>query len=429
MKLWRNWSGLVEARPAGFHRPGSLEALRRVVREATARGHTVRPVGQGHSFTPLCASEQVMVSLERLQGVESVDTAARVATAWAGTRLKELGEALARLGLAMENLGDINHQSIAGAVSTGTHGTGAALGSLSTQVVGLTLVTAEGEVVECSPEQEPELFQAARLSLGALGVVAQVRLRLVPAYRLRLVRRSLSLEECLAHLEQARTRHRHYEFFWFPHSDQVQTKEMDVTEAPARSRSRAWLEELVVENALFLLANETCRLRPELCASVSRLSGRLASKGEAVGPSHTVFATSRLVRFQEMEYAVPVERGAACLRELVEFIRRQQVPVYFPLEYRFVKGDDIPLSPMYGRDSALIAVHQYQGMEWRSYFEGAEAIFRNHGGRPHWGKHHWQTAATLRPLYPRWEHFQQVRERLDPHGRFLNPYLRRLLLG
>lgn len=428
-KTWRNWSGAVVAHPSGFLQPESVDALKAALREASAQGRTVRVVGSGHSFPPLCATDETMVSLEALRGLESVDEGAREAVVWAGTNLRELGTLLASHGLAMENLGDINKQSLGGALGTGTHGTGVELGILSTQAAAMTLVTASGDEVTCSEDASPELLQAARVSLGALGVVTRVRLRLLPAYRLRLTRRNLGLEECLAGLDEARARHRHYEFFWFPHSDRVMTKAMDLTdETPHGVGVGRWFSEMVMENAVFGAVSRACRLRPAWCAPVSRLSAKLASEGVLAGQSHALFATPRLVRFQEMEYAVPVERGPDCLRELSEYITRERLPVHFPVEYRFVRGDDVFLSPAHGGDRAFIAVHQYRGMPLEPYFSGAEAIFRNHGGRPHWGKLHTQTAETLKHLYPRWDDFQRVREQLDPEGRFLNPYLRRLFL-
>jgi FAD-linked oxidoreductase len=428
-RTWRNWSGAVEAHPAGFLTPTSVDALKAALRDAAAKRGTVRVVGSGHSFPPLCATDETMVSLEALHGIESVDAPAREAVVWAGTNLRELGTLLASHGLAMENLGDINKQSLGGALGTGTHGTGMGLGILSTQAAEMTLVTASGDEVMASESASPELLQAARVSLGALGVVTRVRLRLLPAYRLKLTRRNLGLEECLAGLDAARAGHRHYEFFWFPHSDRVMTKAMDLTDEPPHGLGVGrWFNEMLVENALFGAVSRACRMRPAWCAPVSRLSARLASEGELAGQSHALFATPRLVRFQEMEYAVPVEKGPDCLRELSEYITREKLPVHFPVEYRFVRGDDVYLSPAHGGDRAFIAVHQYRGMPLEPYFSGAEAIFRNHGGRPHWGKLHTQSAATLKQLYPRWDDFQRVREQLDPEGRFLNPYLRRLFL-
>ncbi|MBF5045828.1 FAD-binding protein [Aggregicoccus sp. 17bor-14] len=424
---WRNWSGSVVAHPAEVHRPDSLEALQQVVRGAAARGLCVRVAGSGHSFTPLVATDAVLLSLERLTGLERVDRERCEATVWAGTPLHVLGRLLAAEGLAMENLGDIDRQSLAGALSTGTHGTGLGFGSLSTQVVGLTLVTAQGELVECSGQERPELFKAAAVSLGSLGVIARVRLRLVPAFRLQCARRTESLERCLDTLLETARAHRHFEFFWFPHTDRVSVKALDVTEAPARGHGVGHrVKDLVLENAAFWLLSEAVRRKPARAAGASRLCARLAAEDRSVGASHRVFATPRHVRFQEMEYALPLEAGPAALRELSELVLRERVPVHFPVEFRLVKGDDLWLSPMHGRDSALVAVHQYRGMPYGDYFEQAEALLRRHGGRPHWGKLHTLEAHSLAPLYPRWEDFQRVRRELDPAGTFLNAHLRRL---
>lgn len=427
-RRWHNWSGAVEAHPAEVLRPTSLEELREAVRGAAARGRTVRAVGSGHSFPPLCATDEAMLSLEGLSGVVRLAPGAREADVWAGTRLAELGAALHLHGVAMENLGDIDRQSLAGALSTGTHGTGAGLGVLASQVLALTLVDAGGELVECSPTHEPSLFHAAQVSLGALGVLARVRLRLEPAYRLELEKRTLGLEECLERLPELARTHRHFEFFWFPHSERVMAKLMDRTDqpAPAEKGLARWVDEVLVENGLLWLASEACRLVPSLSAAVGRLSARVAGEATVVDWSHRLFATPRLVRFQEMEYALPREAGPDALRELVRYIARERVQVHFPVEFRLVRGDDAWLSPAYGRDSAFIAVHQYRGRPLEPYFPRAEAILRAHGGRPHWGKLHSLTARELAPLYPRWEDFHAQRRRLDPRGRFLNPYLRRL---
>ena len=427
MTGWSNWSGEVRCGPVAIERPRSLEELVAVVRRTAAAGRNLRVTGSGHSFTPLVATDGVLLSLDNASGDVPVDRDAMVASIPGGMRLRALGEALFSRGVAMTNLGDIDAQTLAGALATGTHGTGVGLGSLSTQLAGLTLVTAAGEVVTCEAEREPEIFQAARVSLGALGVTWRVQLKVVPAYRLRYVRKGLDLEECLSHIPEL-SAHRHFEFYWFPHTRRVDAKTMDVTdETPSADGLGRWLNDVVLENGAFGLLCEACRLAPRLTAPVSRLCARLVSEGTRVGPSHRIFATPRLVRFVEMEYAVPVERGADCLREIRRYVEEARVRVHFPVEFRFVKGDDVWLSPAHGRDSAYIAVHQYRGMAYQEYFSAVEAIFRNHRGRPHWGKLHTRTAGDLAALYPMWEHFHAVRRRLDPGGLFLNPYLRTLL--
>jgi FAD-linked oxidoreductase len=424
-----NWSRLVRFTPARVERPADVAGIVAAVR-GSAGGAGLRVVGGAHSFTPLIETEGTLVSLDRFQGVDAVDRAAGRAVVRGGTRLRRLNADLAAAGVALENLGDIDRQSIAGAVSTGTHGTGLSLGSLSTQVEAMELVTGAGEVVECSPDRDPELFRAAQVSLGALGVIARLTLRVVPEYRLRYRRHREPLEECLARLPERRAAHRHLEFYWFPHSDVVQVKVHDPTDEPARPRRvRRLLEGMLVDNLGFGLLCGLCRMRPALSASVSRFFARAAGTGTDVDRSDRVLVSRRLVRFQEMEYSLPVEEAPAALRALKEWIAAERAPVCFPLEFRYVKADEAFLSPSFGRDSAYVAVHAFRGMEFRRYFDAAEAIFRGHGGRPHWGKLHTLGARELAPLYPCWERFQQARRRMDPGGAFLTPYLRRLLDG
>lgn len=426
-KEWRNWSGSVRFRPERILYPGSVEEVAKIIRQAADESKQIRVVGSGHSFTPLVPTDDILLSLDRLRGLEEVDKERGLVTVRAGTKLKELGELLLRHGLAQENLGDIDAQSIAGAISTGTHGTGIDFGILSTQVAALTLVTASGEVIECSPDRHPELFKAAQVSLGSLGVIVRVTLRVLPRYQLHYRSGRMSLEECLDHLDRYRHEHRHFEFFWFPHTDFVQVKFMDKTDQAA-STGGLWsrFSKLVLENGVFWLLSEGARLVPRLCPSISRLSAWGVPTVEEVGDSHRLFATPRLVRFNEMEYGIPAEKLPEVMREIRDCVNLLRFAVHFPVECRYVKGDDIWLSPAYGRDTAFIAVHMYRGMPHESYFSAVEAIFRCHGGRPHWGKMHSLTAEELSRLYPRWNDFRRIRDEQDPEGRFLNSHLRAL---
>lgn len=427
MKTIRNWSGLVRCHPQEYAEPRDVEELQRVLRHAAANGRTVRVIGSAHSFTRLIETGGTMVSLDGLQGMVDVDAAAREATVWAGTKLWRLNALLDEHGLAMENLGDINVQAIAGAVSTGTHGTGIDYGVLATQVAGLRLVTAAGEVLDCDETQNAEVFKAAAVSLGALGVIAQVRLRLVPGYKLRYVRRRETFEAAAARAAEYRRENRQFEFYFFPYTDTVQLKFLNETDAAVSHRGvMKWFEDVLLENAVFGAMSRACRMRPAWCPAVSRLAARLVTEGDEVGVGHRVLSTKRYVRFNEMEYSLPAENGIACVRAIKEFIVAKKIAVHFPIEFRYVKGDDIWLSPAHGRDTACISIHQYVGMPFDEYFRGAEAIFREHGGRPHWGKLHNLKAAELAPLYPRWEDFHAIRRRLDPEGLFLNAYLREM---
>lgn len=393
---WSNWSGSVACRPRQLLAPQSEDEVADVVRRAAARGHVVRVAGAGHSFTPLCATDDVLLSLDRLCGIESAD--ARGAWIRAGTRIRDLGGPLAELDLALENQGDVDAQTIAGAVSTGTHGTGATLGSISTQLAALRMVTAGGDVLEFSPQFDAETFRAAQVSLGALGVITAVRLRLLPLYRLHEQVRREPLAQCLENLDERIRGNRHFEFFWYPADDTASTKALQPSELPPGDD------------------------RPTRGATSN-------APRERIDTSWRIFPTVRDTRFNEMEYSVPAERGVECFLEVRELVRTKHASVTWPVEYRSVAADDIFLSPAQGRASVALSIHQPAERPYAEYFADAEKIFRRHQGRPHWGKIHNLAAADLAGLYPHWRTFQAVRARLDPAGRFLNDHLRRLLAG
>jgi len=398
-----------------------------MVEEFGRDGRHVRVVGSGHSFTPLVQTDDILMSLDNLQGVEEIDAEHGRVTVLGGTKLKHLGDVLFAYGLAQENLGDINVQSIAGAISTGTHGTGVRFGSLATQVEGLTLVTASGELLECSPEHNPDIFKAAQVSLGTLGVIAKVTLRVVPAKRLHYTGQRKKLAECLTHLEQYKQENSHFEFFWFPYTEWVQAKFLNETaEPPSKNTFWGTFNKIVLENWVYWLLSECNRLAPGLSKTVCNISASSIASIDEINYSHLLYATPRMVRFQEMEYNIPAEHTRTVINEISECINREQFQVHFPLECRFVHADNIWLSPAYQRDSAYIAVHMYRGMPYQSYFEHIEEIFRRYNGRPHWGKMHTRTAAELAALYPHWHDFRRIRAALDPQGIFLNAYLGKL---
>ncbi len=421
----RNWAGDVSWRPARIDRPGSQEELVACVRRSAM---PIRVLGAGHSFTALCATDHLTIQLDRLSGLLSLDREQKEATVWAGTRLRDLGPLLARQGFAVENQGDVDTQSLGGVLATATHGTGTRLGCIASQVLELTLVTASGDSLNLSRQHDERRFRAAAVSLGGLGIVSRVRLKLCPAYRLSEVRRRAPLDECLANVAASAARHRHFEFFWFPYSDLALTKTLDLVPAEENppNRSRLFLTNLLLENFAFWLTCQTSRLCPAWTPAINAFCSRTLDESEYLGPPHRIFPTPRLVRFHEMEYAVPAERGPDCLRELREFIVRRKLPVSFPIEYRYVGEDDLFLSPFFKRDSATLSINVFHPSSYREYFDGAEAIFQNHAGRPHWGKKHNAGPTYLRRLYPHWDDFLQVREELDPGGRFLNPHLRGL---
>ncbi len=426
-RIWSNWSGSVTCRPEEVVTPGSIEELARVVGQHAHDGRRMRVTGAGHSFTPLVRSDDVMISMAGLQGITSVDEQAGVVTVLGGTKLKALGDDLLRRGLAQENLGDIDVQTITGAISTGTHGTGVRFGNLATQVAALTLVTASGDILELSPEREPDMFKAAQVSLGALGVIASVKLHVVPAKRLRYQSRRERLKSVLDNLERYKQENSHFEFFWMPYTPWTQAKFTNETDEQPTS-ANLWTEfnRVVMENGVFWALSEGARIAPPLSKTVSAISAWGIAPTTAVDYSHRLFATPRAVRFQEMEYNIPAENFVAVMNEIQELIAQRGYHVHFPIECRFVKGDDIWLSPAYQRDSAYLAAHMYKGMRYEEYFHDVEQVYQSYGGRPHWGKMHTLDGATLASRYPRWADFQRVRSTLDPQGVFLNGYLRRL---
>lgn len=426
-KLWKNWSRSVVIEPEYFFEPESIEDLVEIVEWCYKRDLTIRVVGAGHSFTPLVATSKVLISLDYLSGIESINREKNLATVWAGTRLKDLGPKLYRKGYAMENLGDINEQSIAGAISTGTHGTGINYGSLSTQVEGITLLTAKGELLEISRKKNHEYFEAARLSLGLLGIIVKVTLRVKKAYQLVGESYRLTLSECLSNLKSLSESNRNFEFFWFPYTKTVQVKTLNkVRKAKMKKTGKQTFKNVVIENGLFWGLSEISRLIPRASKLISSISALGVPVGKQVNVSYIAYATPRLVKFNEMEYCVPAELMADVVRDIDLLLQKQNYNVHFPIECRYVKEDSIWLSPSFNRNSAYIAIHMYKGMEYRQYFDAIEKIFLTYNGRPHWGKMHNVNYEVLQKMYPKLRNFLKIRETLDEKGLFLNPYLKTL---
>jgi L-gulono-1,4-lactone dehydrogenase len=426
--VWRNWTGDQSCQPAEIVSPRSREELAEAVARAAAAGHRVSVVGSGHSFTEAALSGGTLIRVGALSGVIDIDLASGLVRVGGGTGLADLNEGLARLGLAMENLGDIDSQTIAGAISTGTHGTGSRLRNISSQVEGIELVLGDGSVRELGAA-EKQLLRAARVGVGALGAISAVTLRCVPAFWLHRVDRPLPREEVLDAFLQRADANDHFELFTFPYADSALVLERNRTEARPQPRGRgtAFLHDIVLENWALEALSATGRALPRAIPALSRLAGRLASGSSATDRSDRIFVNERRVRFTEMEYGVPRETGPEAARRVIEWVRANRYPVFFPIEMRVTAGDDAFLSPAHQRDTAYIAVHQYRGMEWRPYFEAVEAIMDSYGGRPHWGKRHFQTAETLAPRYPAWKEFGAARDELDPGRVFTNEYAERVL--
>lgn len=425
---WTNWAGNQECAPAAIDHPITEADLVASVQRAAEDGQRVKVVGSGHSFTGAALTDGRLVVLDRYDRVVSVDQEAGLVTVQAGITLRRLNHLLASAGLALPNLGDVEYQTISGALSTATHGTGITLGNLATQIRAMRLVTGDGSVVSCSADLEPEVFAAARVGIGALGIISTVTLQCVPAFDLHAYEVPERVDGLLADIDTHVEGNDHFEFYWVPHTGWALTKRNNRTDRQ-RSARPAWrevYEDIVVSNWAFGALCRAGRIRPQ---AIPRLMRILPSTGpvDYVDRSDRVFTSPRTVRFYEMEYAVPRETGPEALNRVRDFVKRSGLFLSFPVEVRFVAGDDIPLSPAFGRDTCYIAVHVYRGMQFHQYFSGVESIMNDYGGRPHWGKLHFQSADTLAPRYPEWERFQAVRARLDPDGRFANDYLDRVL--
>lgn len=422
--VWRNWAGNVTAHPRQILRPHSEAEVQQIVLDAATQGLKVRAVGSGHSFTAAAATDDLLLSLENIGGVRHYDPATGHVTVGAGTHLYQLNGLLADLGVAQENLGDINRQSVAGAISTGTHGTGLTLGSVGTQVESLRLIDGLGQIRVLSGEQ----LGAARLSLGALGIVTEVTLRTIPAYRLKMQIRAGTFDEMLHLAPEYAARHRHFEFFWIPYTNAVQVKETgETTEAAQQDGPLQVFNDVVLENMGVQLLCEVGRRIPAAVPTTCQIMGSLITPNTRVQASHDIFGSLRSVKFREMEYGLPVAAMNAALRDLKGLMERRRFPIALPVEVRFARADDIWLSTAYGRDVVYIAIHAYQGVPCEEYFSEAEQIFRAYGGRPHWGKCHTLSADDFARELPRFGDFLALRGELDPQRRFANAYLERVL--
>jgi len=431
--VWRNWARSESVRPQRVEYPPTVAAVQRAVVAAAAQRMPVKAVGAGHSFTGIAVAPGALLELRDLSGLVSVDADRGRVTLLAGTRLHRVPGLLAPFGLAMENLGDIDRQSISGAISTGTHGTGARFGGIAAQVVGATLVTASGELLSVNEDENPELVPAVALGLGALGVLVDVTLQCVPAYVLHAVERPEPLDEVLAALEDRVAASDHFEFYWFPHTDRAMTKtNTRLPEGAPRhplSPVGKWVDDTLVGSGLHQVACSTGRAIPALVPTINRVSARVWGDREFTDASARVFATSRSVRFREMEYALPAENVRPAFEALRALVDERGWRIGFPVEVRFAAADDRWMSTAHDRASGYIAVHRYWREDPTEYFEAVEEVMLRFGGRPHWGKMHTLDAGVLRERYPRFDDFVALRDRLDPERLFRNPYLDRVLGG
>ncbi|MFI9615389.1 D-arabinono-1,4-lactone oxidase [Streptomyces sp. NPDC052023] len=426
---WRNWGGNVAARPARAVTPASVEELTEAVRRAAEDGLKVKAVGSGHSFTSIAATDGLLIRPQLLTGIRDIDRDAGTVTVEAGTPLKRLNLALAREGLSLTNMGDIMEQTVSGATSTGTHGTGRDSASIAAQIRGLELVTADGSVLTCSEQENPEVFAAARIGLGALGIVTAITFAVEPIFLLTAREEPMTFDRVTRSFDELWAENEHFEFYWFPHTGNTNTKRNNRSAGPERpvSQVRGWFEDEFLSNGVFQVANWVGRAVPAAIPPIARVSSKALSARTYTDIPYKVFTSPRRVRFVEMEYAVPREAVVETLRELKAAVERSRLRISFPVEVRTAPADDIALSTASGRDTAYIAVHMFQGTPYQAYFTTAERIFTAHEGRPHWGKVHTRDAEYFAGVYPRFGEFTALRDRLDPDRRFQNDYLRRVL--
>ncbi|BFO15994.1 D-arabinono-1,4-lactone oxidase [Streptomyces sp. KM77-8] len=426
---WRNWGGNISVRPAREVAPASVDELADAVRRAAEDGMPVKAVGAGHSFTSIAATDGLLIRPQLLTGIRHIDRAAGTVTVEAGTPLRRLNLALAREGLSLTNMGDIMEQTVSGATSTGTHGTGRDSASIAAQIRGLELVTADGSVLTCSEKENPDVFAAARIGLGALGVVTAITFAVEPVFLLNAREEPMSFDRVCAEFDQLYAENEHFEFYWFPHTGNTNTKRNNRSAGPERPVPplKGWFEDEFLSNGVFQAANWVGRAVPATVPAIARISSRALSARTYTDIPYKVFTSPRRVRFVEMEYAVPRAALVETLRELKAMVDRSPLRVSFPVEVRTAPADDITLSTASGRDSAYIAVHMFKGTPYQGYFTAAERVFTAHEGRPHWGKIHTRDAEYLSRVYPRFGEFIALRDRLDPERRFRNDYLRRVL--
>ncbi|MFF7391311.1 D-arabinono-1,4-lactone oxidase [Streptomyces scabiei] len=426
---WRNWAGNVASRPVREVTPATVEELAAAVRKAAEEDLRVKAVGTGHSFTAAAATDGVLVRPQLLTGIRKIDREAMTVTVAAGTPLKRLNVALAREGLSLTNMGDIMEQTVSGATSTGTHGTGRDSASLAAQIRGLELVTADGSVLTCSATENPDVFAAARVGIGALGIVTAITFAVEPIFLLTAREEPMPFERVLAEFDELHAENEHFEFYWFPHTGNTNTKRNNRSAGPEKPipQLNSWFEDEFLSNGVFQVANWVGQAVPATIPTIAQISSRALSARTYTDIPYKVFTSPRRVRFVEMEFAVPREAVVDTLRELKAMVDRSKLRVSFPVEVRTAPADDITLSTASGRESAYVAVHMFRGTPYQAYFTAAERIFTAHEGRPHWGKVHTRDTDYFAKVYPRFGEFTALRDRLDPERRFQNDYLRRVL--
>ncbi|WP_342558959.1 D-arabinono-1,4-lactone oxidase [Metasolibacillus sp. FSL K6-0083] len=426
-KRWTNWANNIVSYPSTYHAPASIEAIQQIIKNMKKQ-QTLRVTGAAHSFSPVAMPEETALTLHNLRGLLSVDTKNLTATFYAGTYLYEIGPLLAEHQLALINMGDIQAQTLAGVIATGTHGTGVTLGSFSSMVTKWGFINGLGEYIEHERGTD-DLSEALHVSIGLLGILVTVTIQVTPLYSLHYVSEKTNLEDALKNFQQTIRTHRHVEWFYFPGSDLIQVKKMDKVAPVEQNKWQRHLNEMnlqLVENGLFYVISELCKWQPRASSSVSKLSSKLVSEGVRTDLSYRMFPSPRSVKFTETEYAIPLQHFEACMEEIHAVLKKGKFTVHFPIECRTTKGEQGMLSPTQGEESAFLAFHMYKGMNETPYFDWVRVLMRKYNGRPHWGKVNDYDATNIRDYYPKFAAFNELRNEHDPNNIFVTSYFRRI---
>ena len=428
-KKWKNWTGNQTAKTEGIFVPKSEDEITSLIGKGVANRWKIRPVGSSHSFNSICVTDGLLISLDHFSKVVDVNSDRLQVTAGGGITLSALNIELDKHGLALPNLGDIDSQTLAGAISTGTHGTGKNFSSISAAVVGIRIATGDGAIIEVSKSHNPEILDSARVSLGALGIIISVTLQCIESFNLESLELTDSLSSVLERFEHEDNQSDFVEFFWYPHTEIAELKINNrTTDLPTRNGNiQRFLNDEILRNASFGFLNKYWRYFPSHVPGILNKALKVGDSRIQIDRSYRVFCSKRRVKFLEMEYAIPRECLLEVFKKVQKIIENLSTPITFPIEVRSLGPDDIPLSPAFGRNTGYIAVHVYKGADHSLFFSQIENLMRDYEGRPHWGKLHTLSSRELMTLYPEWEKFALIRKRLDPDSHFSNDYLERVL--
>jgi FAD/FMN-containing dehydrogenase len=394
-EIWSNWSGSLKFTPGKLLEPQSEEEAKDIVGDILANGQKIRVVGAGHSSSPLVVTDNALLSLSNFKSVEGIDRLNSTAWIGSGLTVKEGGSKLLEHHLSLHNTGDVDIQCIAGAISTGTHGTGINLKILSSMLVGCRMICSDGQVREFTEEKDGrDFFNALRVSLGSFGIMTKMKLRLQPAFKLERKEWCTHTDNCLDHLDELISENRNFDFYWYPRNDLVKLR---ILNEPGKGQGKLAYAECVEEKS---------------------------------GWAIDVLPKERDLKFDEMEYALPLEAGPECFREVRKIIKnRFRKTVAWRVLYRTIEADDYHISPCYGRNTVTISLHQNAGFPFMEFFQAIEPVFVDHGGRPHWGKKHTLQSHVISRMYPKWDEFLEIRAKMDPKGVFLNDHLKKQIFG